>query len=219
MRRVVDLSHPITADMTTYPGLPGPTISDHLSRAASAEHYAPGVTFQIGRIEMVGNTGTYLDSPFHRLEDGTDLAGLDVHRLVDVPGVVVDATEHRGIDPVTLDGLDLRDRAVLFHTGWSRLWGTPAYGGSTSPFLSAATTERLVAAGPALVGIDSVNIDNPVDPGRPAHSGLLGAGIPIVEHLCRLGDLPPNGFRFTALPAPVVGFGTFPVRAVAVIEE
>lgn len=217
-RTIVDLSHPISAGMTTYPGLPGPQIADHLSRADSAGSYAPGVTFLISRLTMVGNTGTYIDSPFHRYADGVDLAGLDLERLVDVEGVHVEGTDGaRAVGPGVFTDVDPAGMAVLIHTGWDRHWDSPGYG-SEAPFLTRDAAAWLADRSPAVVGIDSLNIDDPADPERPAHSLLLAAGIPIVEHLCGLERLPSAGFRFTALPAPVESFSSFPVRAVAVID-
>ncbi len=206
--------------MTTYPGLPGPVICDYLSRERSREMYAPGVEFQIGRIDMVANTGTYVDSPFHRYADGADLSALKLESLADLDGVVVRAPMGlgRAVSPREFEGLDLRGRAVLVHTGWDEFWGTERYL-SGNPFLTAETAQMLVDAGAALVGIDSLNIDDLGDRARPVHSSLLGAGIPIVEHMCALENLPADGFRFSAVPAKVAGFGTWPVRAYAVVEE
>jgi arylformamidase len=218
-RIVVDLSHPITDGMVTYPGLPGPVISTHVGRAETASRMAEGVSFHIGRIDMVANTGTYLDAPAHFHADGVDVAGLAAERLLDVPAVVVDAGQVRAIGPEALpEPATLTGAAVLVRTGWSRHWGTPAYGVG-SPFLSRSCVERLVEARPALVGIDALNVDDVDDPSRPAHHLLLGAGIPIVEHLTALDRVPATGARFTALPAPVVGLGTMPVRAVVVFGE
>ncbi len=215
MPEIIDLSHPIADGTITYPGLPAPSITDHLSREASRERYAPGFEFQIGRIDMVANTGTYLDTPFHRFADGHDLAGLDPARVVAVPGVLIDATGASEAGVELLDGQDLTGRAVLFFTGWDVHWGSDRYGEGGHPYLAVATAERLVAAGASVVGIDSVNIDDTQTGERPIHTALLEAGIPIVEHLCRLGDLGGRPFTFTALPPAVVGMGTFPVRAVA----
>ena len=215
MRTVIDLSHPFGHGTVTYPGLPAPVVSDHLSRAASRERYAPGFEFQIGRIDMVANTGTYLDTPFHRFADGHDLAGLDLAKVVDVPGVLVEAPSE-GRAPVTLlDGVELAGRAVLFATGWDRHWGTDAYGDPSHPYLDEATATALVDAGAAVVGIDSVNIDRTSGGDRPIHTALLAAGIPIVEHLTNLAALAGRPFRFTAAPPAVTGMGTFPVRALA----
>lgn len=218
MREIIDLSHHIADGTITYPGLPAPVITDHLSREDSRERYADGYEFQIGRIDMVANTGTYLDTPFHRFGDGHDLAGLDLARVLDVPGLAIDATAASAADPALLDGHDLAGRAVLFRTGWDAHWGTDRYGQAGHPFLAVATAERLVDAGVAVVGIDSVNIDDTSTGERPIHTALLGAGIPIVEHLCRLGDIGDRPFSFTALPPAVVGMGTFPVRAVAAVR-
>jgi kynurenine formamidase len=218
-RRVVDLSHPIEHGMTTYPGLPGPQIGDHLSREQSRQVYAPGVEFHIGWIRLVANTGTYLDTPFHRYAGGTDLASMDLARIADLEGVLVDATGgDRGIAPEAFAGRQLADRAVLVRTGWDKHWRTDRYGAPEHPFLTAETASFLVERRPALVGIDSVNIDDMADRARPAHSSLLAAGIPIVEHLTGLDKLPAGGFRFHAAPAPVAGMGTFPVRAYAVTD-
>ncbi|WP_040653864.1 cyclase family protein [Ruania albidiflava] len=220
-QRLVDLSHTIRAGMITYPGLPGPQISTHLSREASADHYAPGTTFAIDAITMVGNTGTYLDSPFHRYADAADLAALELETLVDLPAEVfhLQDVHTRGITAAALTGRDLRGRAVLLHTGWDTRFGTPGYG-EPAPFLAADGVAHLLAAGASLVGIDSVNLDDtaPAACGeRPAHSGLLGAGVPVVEHLTNLGQLPASGARVTVVPPKIESFGTFPVRAFATV--
>ncbi len=223
--RIVDLSHPIRAGLVTYPGLPAPTITPHLTREDSRARYAPGTEFAMDVIHMIGNTGTYLDSPFHRYAAGTDLAGLDLSSLVGLRAEVFhlqDAwdAESRGIRSSTLADRDVRGAAVLLHTGWDRWFGQPEYG-TGAPFLTGEAAQWLVEAGAALVGIDSVNIDD-ADPStgsgggeRPAHSLLLGAGVHVVEHLTNLAALPPRGARFTAAPPAVEGFGTFPVRAFA----
>jgi kynurenine formamidase len=217
--RLVDLSHPIRDGMITYPGLPAPVLGTNLSREDSRQRYAPGTEFFIGSISMVGNTGTYVDAPFHRFPDGADLAHIPLSALTDVPGVVIRTGERRAIDADFLDGaalngVDLGGRAVLFHTGWDRHFGRPAYA-VEAPFLTAAAASRLIDGGAALVGIDSLNIDSTDGNERPVHTALLAAGIPIVEHLTGLGELPDTGFEVTALPAPVEGLGSFPVRVVA----
>ncbi|MFN8226361.1 MAG: cyclase family protein [Mycobacterium sp.] len=213
---VVDLSHRIRAGLNTYPGLPAPVITPHLTRAQSREKYAPGTEFAMDVITMIGNTGTYLDSPFHRYADGADLAGLDLATLVGLPAEVfdLDSTE-RGIDVAALAGRDLQGTAVLLHTGWDRHFGSAEYG-SGAPYLTAQGAQYLIDAGAVLVGIDSVNIDDTESGGeRPAHTLLLGAGVHVVEHLTNLGALPSSGARFTAAPPAIEGFGTFPVRAFA----
>lgn len=220
--RVVDLSHPIRAGLVTYPGLPAPTITPHLTREDSRARYAPGTEFAMDVITMIGNTGTYLDSPFHRYAEGPDLAGLDLATLVGLRAEVFhleDAwtTARRGIRSETLADRDVRGAAVLLHTGWDRWFGEPEYGRG-APFLTEEGARHLIAAGAALVGIDSLNIDDTESGGeRPAHSLLLDAGIHVVEHLTNVGALPPSGARFTAAPPAVEGFGTFPVRAFAVL--
>jgi len=217
--RFIELSHTIEHGLITYPGLPAPSISDHLSREASAGRYASGTTFQIGRIEMIANTGTYIDAPFHRYADGEDLAGIDLERLAFLEGLLVQVPEDfRAIDVSRLRGLSVRGRAVLFRTGWSRHFGTAAYG-TAHPYLTADAAAFLVDQRAALVGIDSLNIDDTADLTRSVHTGLLGAGIPIVEHLTNLSALPSTGFRFFATPPRIKGLGSFPVRAFAVVEE
>jgi kynurenine formamidase len=218
--RLVELSHPIRDGLVTYPGLPAPVITDHLSREASRAIYAPGTEFQIGRIDMVANTGTYVDAPSHRFADGADLAHLPLELVADLPVVVVDVrgSDDRAIGaeaflPYTVEGV-----AVLVLTGWSRHFGTPAYG-SGHPFLTEAAAEHLVAAGARLVGIDSLNIDDTADARRPVHTRLLAAGIPVCEHLTGLEVLPTSGARFTAAPVMVEGMGTFPVRAWALVPD
>jgi arylformamidase len=218
-RRLIELSHQIHHGMVTYPGLPGPELSDYLPREASPARYGPGTEFHIGRISMVANTGTYLDSPFHRFAGATDVAGLPLQRVADLDGIVVRiGAGQRAIDRDALAPYQVGGRAVLVHTGWDRHWATERYG-TGSPFLTAAAADWLVAQRAGLVGIDSVNIDDPSGPARPVHTALLAAGIPIVEHLCGLDQLPPGGFRFHAAPPQVVGIGTFPVRAYAVLAE
>jgi arylformamidase len=214
--RFLDLSHIIEHGMTTYPGLPGPVICDFLSREASRERYAPGVEFQIGKIEMVANTGTYLDSPFHRYAGGKDLAELPLESLAGLDAVVIRGPAGRALGREAFEGRPLGGKAVLVRTGWDVHWGTPAYL-ADNPFLTGEAAEHLVAEGVALVGIDSLNIDDIRDLARPVHSILLGAEIPIVEHLCNLGPLPEAGFRFSAVPAKVAGFGSWPVRAFATL--
>lgn len=219
--RIVDLSHVIHDGMVTYPGLPEPRITAHLTREESRAHYAPGTEFAIDTITMVGNTGTYLDSPFHRYADGADLASLDLASLVDLPAEVVHVTDAstRGIPAEAFLDRDVRGRAVLLHTGWDRHFGTPAYA-TDAPFLTEAGAAHLVAEGAVLVGIDSLNIDDTGSAAagrRPAHSLLLEAGVHVVEHLTNLDRLPARGARFTAVPPRVRGFGTFPVRAFATI--
>ena len=217
---LIDVSHTVEDGMVTYKGLPPPVISDHLTREQSRSNYAPGTEFHIGKIEMVANTGTYLDSPFHRYADGIDLAGLDLYALANLNGVVIrkiDNTE-RAITEGDLGELDLTARAVLFHTGWDRHWRTETYSDGNHPFLTAETAEYLAHAGAALVGIDSYNIDDTRDGSRPAHSILLRNNIPIVEHLCGLGNLPDEGFKFFAVPVKVKNFGTFPVRAFGIVQ-
>jgi arylformamidase len=211
--RLVDVSHTVVHGMTTYPGLPAPVITDHLSRASSRASYSPGTEFQIGRIEMVANTGTYLDTPAHRYADGWDLAELPLDRVAHVPLTLLTAA-NAAISVESLRGLDLRGRAVVFRTGWDRHWGTPAYGAGGHPHLAESTARALVDAEVSLVGIDSVNIDDTSTGERPVHSVLLAAGVPIVEHLCHLDQVPEDpSATFTAVPVKVAGMGTFPVRA------
>jgi len=203
--------------MITYRGLPGPVISEYLDREASREHYAPGTTFHIGRIDMVANTGTYLDAPFHRHADGKDLSELPLESVADLEGIVRRAAPgSRALGAALFSGADLQGKAVLVHTGWSRHWGREDYF-EGHPFLTAGAADFLAASGAALVGIDSLNIDATSDRTRPAHTILLGAGIPIVEHMCHLDRLPDAGFRFHSVPVKVARFGTFPVRAYAVV--
>lgn len=216
--RHVDLSHPIESGMVTYRGLPAPVVCDFLGREQSRRLYGEGTEFHIGRVDLVGNTGTYLDSPFHRYADGADVAGLSLSRLAGLPAVCVDVGGSRGraLDRHLFAPYDVRGHAVLVRTGWDRHWRSDAYF-EGHPYLTAAAAAWLRDAGAVLVGIDSLNIDDTGDGQRPVHTCLLGAGIPIVEHLCNLDGLPEHGFAFTAVPAPVRGLGTFPVRAYATI--
>jgi arylformamidase len=214
--QLVELSHVIRAGMVTYPGLPGPEITPYLTREASREQYAAGTEFAIGRLTLVGNTGTYLDAPYHRYPDGADLSAIPLARTADLPAVVVRVTGAReaGIDVGALAALDVRGMAVLLHTGDDTRFGTPDYA-RASHFLTRAGAAWLASQDAALVGIDAVNIDDTADRERPAHTLLLAAGIPVVEHLTGLSQLPPTGASFTAAPLRIEGFGTIPVRAFA----
>jgi kynurenine formamidase len=214
----IDLSHEIEHGMVTYPGLPVPVVSDWLAREDSRRRYAAGTEFQMGKIEMLANTGTYIDAPFHRYAAGADIAGYPLDAVANLEGVVVRATARSGraLDVDLFRRVELADRAVLIHTGWDAHWRTERYG-KGHPYLTKAAAQHLADAGARLVGIDSLNIDDDTDGTRPAHTLLLGAAIPIVEHLCRLTELPDRGFRFFAVPAPVRGMGSFPVRAFALV--
>lgn len=218
MKTLIDLSHTVEHGMVTYKGLPAPIICDFLSREASAKHYADGTTFHIGKIEMVANTGTYIDSPFHRYADGKDMSELELESIADLECLVFRADPgERAIGPGLFSKADVSEKAVLVHTGWSKHWGSNQYF-EGHPFLTAEAATWLKTSGSALVGIDSLNIDDTSDGHRPVHSILLGADIPIVEHMCHLENLPDSAFKFHAVPVKVKNFGTFPVRAYAVVK-
>ncbi|HET6702496.1 MAG TPA: cyclase family protein [Gemmatimonadaceae bacterium] len=219
MRRLIDVSHTVEHGMVTYKGLPAPTICDWLSREASRARYAPGTEFQIGKIEMVANTGTYVDSPFHRYENGKDLAELPLESVADLECLVVRVSAGAtSIDDVALSPAKAKGRAVLFHTNWDRHFGTETYF-EGHPHLTARAAEWLVKAGAALVGIDSFNIDSTSTGERPVHTILLGSEIPICEHMRGLAAVPDNGGRFSAVPVKVKGMGTFPVRAYVSVRD
>ena len=216
----IDLSHTVEHGMITYKGLPAPIICDFLSREQSRALYTGGTEFHIGKIEMVANTGTYLDSPFHRYADGKDLSELILSSLADLDAVVVRAAgrHHRPINSDAFRNHDLKGKAVLVHTGWDTHWRTDRYF-EGHPFLTEDAARFLADSRASLVGIDSLNIDDVEDGRRPVHTALLGAGIPVVEHLCGLSQVPDGGFRFFAVPAKVKGMGTFPVRAFASLKR
>jgi kynurenine formamidase len=218
-RARIDLSHVVEDGMITYRGLPAPVVCDFLTREASREHYAPGTEFHIGSVQLCANTGTYVDSPFHRYADGADMAELPLERVADLDAVVVDVTgsAQRAVDRAALLPYDVAGRAVLVRTGWDRHWRTDAYFDG-HPFLTAGAADHLVEQGAVLAGIDSLNIDDTSGGERPVHTTLLGAGIPICEHLTNLDALPAEGLRFSAVPVKLRGLGTFPVRAYAVLS-
>ena len=218
-KALVDLSHLITDGMITYKGFPGPHICDFWTREDSAALYDDGSSFHIGRIDMIANTGTYLDAPFHRFADGADISALGLGRLAALPGIVVRQPWENGlaVGIDKLDGLDVAGKAVLIHTGWDRHWGVDAYF-ENHPFLAAEAAQWLADKGASLVGIDSYNIDDTRTKSRPVHTALLGAGVLICEHMTNLGALPDAGFTFTAAPPKIVGMGTFPVRAFALLS-
>ncbi len=216
---LIDLSHTVEDGLITYQGLPAPVICDYWSRETSAAFYEEGVSFQIGKIEMVANTGTYLDAPFHRFAGGKDLSELFLSSLANLDGLLVHiADEIRAIGPEIFSELDVSGKAVLFRTDWDRHWGSDAYF-TGHPFLTGPAARLLRDRGAALVGIDSTNIDDTADKSRPVHSILLEAEIPIVEHLTNLVALPETGFKLFAVPVKVKGMGTFPVRALAVVPR
>lgn len=216
---LVELSHTIEDGLITYQGLPAPILCDFMSHEDSQGHYAPGTEFQIGRIEMVANTGTYIDSPYHRYRDRKDISDLSLDSTANLEGVVIDGRnrETRSIGESFFEGADLEGKAVLVLTGWDRHWGTDRYF-EGHPFLTRGAAEHLAAAGAVLVGIDSLNIDDTDDDERPVHTKLLGQEIPIVEHLCGLQQIVNRRFRFFASPVKVKGMGSFPVRAYALTE-
>lgn len=221
MAKFIDVSHAVEHGMITYKGLPPPVISDYLSREQSRSRYAPGTEFQIGKIEMVANTGTYIDAPFHRFVDGADMSELELAAVANLAGVVVrcDRAGAPAVDVTAFRGVPLQDKAVLIDTGWDQHWRTEQYSSGAHPFLTSEAAEFLGGAGVRLVGIDSFNIDDTQDGKRPAHTILLSRGIPIVEHLCGLIELPDDGFRFFAVPVKLRGFGSFPVRAFAIVDS
>ncbi|MGZ9236122.1 MAG: cyclase family protein [Anaerolineales bacterium] len=217
--KLIDLSHEVEHGMITYKGLPAPIICDFLSREESRKHYAEGTEFNIGKIEMVANTGTYVDSPFHRFADGIDLAELPLESLADLEGMVVHVQEFgRAIPAEAFQGVSIKGKAILIHSDWARHWRTDQYF-EGHPFLKRETAQYLADSGAAFVGIDTYNIDDTTDGERPAHTILLGNRIPICEHMCGLENLPGSGFRFHAAPVKVKAFGTFPVRAYAVLDK
>jgi arylformamidase len=217
--KLIDLSHDVEHGMITYKGLPAPIICDFLSREDSHKIYAEGTEFQIGKIELVANTGTYVDSPFHRFADGMDLSELPLESLADLEGIRIDVRQYgRAIPASAFDGVEIAGKSVLIHTGWSRHWRTDQYF-EGHPFLTRDAAQYLVDAGAAFVGIDTFNIDDTSDGTRPAHTLLLGSRIPICEHMTGLEQLPEKGFRFHAAPVKVKAFGTFPVRAYAVLDK
>jgi len=216
--KLIDLSHTVEHGMVTYRGLPGPVISDYWTRDDSMAHYEQGTSFHIGKIEMVSNTGTYIDTPFHRYADGKDLSELALESVANLDGIVFHADPtKRAIKSDLFDSTNINAKAVLIHTGWDKHWGTDKYF-EGHPFLTREAAEYLRDCGASIVGIDSLNIDDTSDGLRPVHSILLKAGIPIIEHICNLSQLPDNGFIFNAVPVKIKRFGTFPVRAFAVIN-
>jgi kynurenine formamidase len=219
MRRLIDLSHTVSDGLITYPGLPGPVISEHLTFDASHAVYAEGTEFSIGRVEMVSNTGTYLDTPGHRYRAGHDLSGLPLEKCALLPAVVVDAPATGAAELSLFEGLDVSGSAVLVRTGWSARFGTEAYADPDHPYLATDAAAWLADAGTVLVGIDSVNIDATSSGRREVHTLLLDREIPVVEHLTGLDQLPLTGATFTAVPVKVAGMSTFPVRAFATLPE
>jgi arylformamidase len=217
MKKLYDLSHTIEDGMITYKGLPAPVICDYLSREKSRSFYEEGTEFQIGKIEMIANTGTYIDCPFHRYADGQDLAQVELSRFAELDAVVVHAHYGNGLEvsPDNFRNIDVRGKAVLIHTSWSDHWRSDTYF-ENHPYVTAAAARFLVENGARLVGIDSHNIDDTRAKSRPVHSILLKEGILIVEHLTGLDKLPDRPLKFSAVPPKFKGVGTFPVRAYAV---
>lgn len=215
MSEFVDLSHAIEDGMETYPGLPAPRVRQHRTHEASRDHYDGQAEFAISRVDLVGNVGTYVDSPYHRFPEAPDVSGVPLERLVGLVGLILDVggSPGRAIE-VTAPADALRGRAVLFRSSWDRRWRTPSYW-DAGPYLSEQAASALVEAEVALVGVDFWNVDDPGDPRRPVHTALLERQIPIVEHLCNFDRLPAGGFRFSAVPVAVVGAASMPVRAFA----
>lgn len=218
-KRLIDLSHPIEEQMRTYPGLEGPHVTTVIGHENSEDHYCSGTTFHIGQVTIVGNTGTYIDAPFHRYSDGIDIGQLPLEKIADLPALLFRAPVGvRAIGPEIFGDVTLAGHAVLVQTDWSKHWRTEYYF-KNHPFLTREAAEYLCASEATLVGIDSLNIDSTDDATRPVHSLLLAQGIPVVEHLTQLDQLPATGFFFSAVPAPVRGMASFPVRAYARLSQ
>ncbi|NNF05403.1 MAG: cyclase family protein [Candidatus Eisenbacteria bacterium] len=217
MTKFIDLSHTIHHDLLTYKGLPRPVIEDHMARDASEKNYTPGTTFQIGKISMVANTGTYIDAPFHRYEDGKDLAGFELGQVANLDGVCV-ATQATAVGPEHLPQNGLEGKALLIATRWHKHWKTDHYTSGQHPYLTKEAAEHLAGQKVGLVGIDSYNIDSIADGSRPVHTALLRDDIPIVEHMADLTLLVGRTFRFFAVPPKVQGMGSFPIRAFAIVS-
>ena len=217
--KFVELNHLLIDGMDAYPGLPSPKFSAVLDHEHSRERYAHKAEFYLGKIEMPGNVGTYLDSPFHRFPDQADLSKISLDRVAALQGIVLrtDVSSHRAIT-ATYDPSLLRGKAVLFMTGWDQRWGTQRYW-EPGPYLASETLDLLVEAKPLLVGVDFWNVDDTGDPARPAHTRLLGAGILIVEHMCNLAELPVDGFEFHAVPLRIAQGASVPVRAFAILRD
>ena len=218
MGRLIDLSHVIEDGMPVYPGFPPPVIGALLDHESSRDRYEGKAEFFLGKVDLPGNTGTYLDTPFHRYRDGPDLAAISLERIAGLPGLIVEAPEKPGPIDLDLSADSSRGRAVLIRTSWDRRWGTEAYW-EPGPFLTRDGAELLVRAEAALVGVDFANVDDTGDPSRPVHTTLLGVGIPIVEHLTGLDVLPRIGFTFSAIPPRIVRGASFPVRAFAEVPS
>ena len=215
MNKLIDLSHTITDGLITYKGLPAPIVCDYLSREASKEVYAGGTTFHIGKIEMVANSGTYIDAPFHRFEEGKDIAELDLSSVAGIPAIKIIIPKNvREIGTRFFEDVDILGKAIIIETGWCQHWNTDKYF-EGHPYLTADAAAFLKQSGALLIGIDSLNIDNTATGERPVHTILLGADILIVEHLCNLNEITDDNFEFFAVPVKVKGMGTFPVRAFA----
>jgi len=212
--KYIDLSHTIFDGLVTYKGLPAPVVCDYLSREQSKDIYGDGATVQIGKIEMVANTGTYVDCPFHFFEDGKDLAAMKLEAFADLPAITIDATDRMEAGVELFKNKEIRGKAVLVHTGWSKHWNTEAYF-TNHPFVTKEAAEYLRDCAVKLVGIDSHNIDDTRGSSRPVHATLLNDEILIVEHLCQLDLLPESGYTFNAVPPKFQGVGTFPVSAYA----
>jgi len=217
MQTLIDLSHTIFDGLVTYKGLPAPIICDYLSRENSKQFYEEGTQFQIGKIEMVTNTGTYIDCPFHRFEHGHDLSQIALEQCAGLEAITINAKDVIAVGREYFEGKKLNNKAVLVYTGWAKHWNTAQYF-ENHPYLTAEAALYLKEAGVKLVGIDSHNIDNTATRSRPVHTTLLGADILIVEHLCNLEELPGSGYQFNAVPPKFKGAGTFPVRAYAVLK-
>jgi kynurenine formamidase len=215
---IIDLSHPLVPGMPSYPGLPSPKFNVFRSHEQPAEQsmYAEGVSFEIAQYDFVGNIGTYVDAPYHRHPNGEDLARLPLHKLVNVPGILVRVTADGPIGADHFRNLDVDAKAVLIRTDWCKRWGRDYF--RSGPYLTADACDALAQQGATVVGIDCANIDNMQDKQRPAHTILLGAGIPIVEHLCSLDKLASKRFRFFAAPPAILGGTSFTVRAFAIVD-
>ena len=189
--------------------------------------------FAVAQLHLGSHSGTHLDAPLHTVQDGAAVDAMPLEalmgpaRIVSLPEPDAGAVVRWGQVSGQLEGL-LPGTIVLFCTGWSRHFDTPAY--LQHPTLDAGIAERLVAAGVQLVGVDTLNPDptpGPADPGQadpgqaqagtflPFHDVFLGAGGGIVENLTNLDAVPWPEPWFSALPLRLEGLDGSPVRAVA----
>lgn len=178
----------------------------------------PDAWYIMSEVRMWSHVGTHMESPFHYLKEGQDVAHIPLERVVG-EGVLVDFTDKSVGAPITVEdmeerGQDIREGDIVFvRTGLSHNYRTPR--SHDRPYFPAATIRWLVEKGITCLGVDCSGIEKRDQPTQPSHEMLFKHGIPLIEHLANLEQLSKKRFRVVAVPWRVHGLEASPVSVIA----